>query len=236
MGEAVDQTDMTTGQVRALECLSEGAELLSGSYWLLVAVCGVGTILGGLAPMGILMGPMMCGIYLCYFRLIDGHSVRFELLFQGFDHFIQALIASLILFAVSLIVMTPAVLLALAAGVVSVAGVEHPGAAGLAPAALLLLVAFLLVGLALAVGPFFLFVYPLIVDRGLDAVPAIKASFRAVAANLWGVSLVLLLTGALWLVAALLCYLPVFLVAPLCFATLASAYRRIFPARRALAS
>ncbi len=223
---------MTTGRVQALDCFSEGADLVRGQYWPLVAVCGVGTLLGGLAPMGILMGPMMCGIYLCFFRRMAGGLVGLELLFSGFDHFVQSLVASLILFGVSLLVVTPAVVLMFAAGLIGVSSIDQPGPGSLVPAAILLVVALLFVILALAVGPFFLFVYPLIVDRGLDAVPAIKASFRAVGANLWGVSLVLLLTGGLWVVAALLCYVPVFLVAPLCFATLASAYRRIFPERR----
>ncbi len=225
----MEPTVMTAGRVRPLECLSDGVELLRGHYWVFVAICGVGTLLGGLAPMGILMGPMMCGIYLAFFRRMEGAPVRFEDLFRGFDHFVQSLIVSLLIFAISFVLTLPAVGLIFGAGLVGASSIDRPGPTSLLLPGALLIVALLLVAIALLVGPFFLFAYALIVDRHLSAIEAVKTSIAAVRANLWSVSLVLLLTGAFWLAGALLCYLPVFLVAPLCYATMAVTYRRIFP-------
>ena len=52
-------------------------------YWLMVAVVLVGILIGSFAPMGILLGPMMCGIYLCLLGLMRGERIEFGLLFKG---------------------------------------------------------------------------------------------------------------------------------------------------------
>jgi len=72
------------------------------------------------------------------------------------------------------------------------------------------------------------FTYPLIVDRGLKAIPALKTSYRAVMANFGGMLVLIVVLGLLSFVASLLCYLPVFFVMPLLFASIAVVYRRGF--------
>src|SRR5258706_16052133 len=52
------------GVVRPIECLTSGFEMIKGQYWLVLGITVVGMLVGALVPMGVLMGPMMCGIYL----------------------------------------------------------------------------------------------------------------------------------------------------------------------------
>ncbi len=83
--------------VRPMECLREGWRLIKDDFWLFLGITFIGTFLAGLAPFYILMGPMMCGIYLCLLRRDAGQRVSFDMLFKGFDYFAQSFIATLIM-------------------------------------------------------------------------------------------------------------------------------------------
>ena len=48
--------------VRPMKCLEAGFALVKDQYWLLTGVTAVGMLLASLAPLGILQGPMFCGI------------------------------------------------------------------------------------------------------------------------------------------------------------------------------
>lgn len=52
--------------LRPIELLKEGRQLVGEQYWLFVGITFVGMLVGNAVPMAILLGPMMCGIYLCY--------------------------------------------------------------------------------------------------------------------------------------------------------------------------
>ena len=75
----------------------------------------------------------------------------------------------------------------------------------------------------------FLFVYPLIAERGLKGIEAIKTSFAGVKANFGGVLKLVLLYTLISLVAACMCYIPAILFLPLSFGGIFLAYREIFP-------
>ncbi len=85
---------------RPIERLTEAKDMLGDQYWLFVGICLVGIIIGSVVPMGIILGPMMCGIYLCFRYRMNGIQVRFETLFKGFDVFMNALLANLILIGI----------------------------------------------------------------------------------------------------------------------------------------
>ena len=61
--------------------------LLGEQYWLFFGITLVGIFLGSLVPFGILMGPMMVGIYMCFADRERGKQVEFGTLFKGFDQF-----------------------------------------------------------------------------------------------------------------------------------------------------
>ncbi|GIT31413.1 MAG: hypothetical protein Ct9H300mP1_34590 [Planctomycetaceae bacterium] len=75
---------------------SEARTLMSGHFWIMVGICFLGILIGGVAPMGVLMGPMMCGIFMCWFAIMRNEKPTFSLLFEGFDVFMESLVAMLI--------------------------------------------------------------------------------------------------------------------------------------------
>ena len=85
------------GVVRPVECLKAGWQLIRNDYWLFFGITLVGVLLGNLVPFGLLLGPMMCGIYLCLLRHAGGRRVALEMLFEGFNYFAQSLIATLLM-------------------------------------------------------------------------------------------------------------------------------------------
>lgn len=217
--------------IRPVDCLTQATNLLGDQYWLFVGICAVGMLIGSAVPMAILAGPMMCGVYLCYFKRMQGERVTFDLLFKGFDYFVESLIATLILVGAMMIILVPIYLVffVLFIGFGAFTGQAPDGEFALGFFGLLGLVYFLILVLSILVGTFFIFVYPLIVDRGLKAVPALKTSFKAALANFGGVLGLVLLTTLMGFLAACCCYLPVFLVLPITFGATALAYRKVFP-------
>jgi len=77
-------------------------------------------------------------------------------------------------------------------------------------------------------GTFFMFSYPLIVDRQMRGWDAVKLSARASKANFRGTALLMAVTTTLSLVGSLFCYIGGFMVTPIVLAAWAVAYRRIF--------
>jgi uncharacterized membrane protein len=229
-------TDVTPMKVSLapMDCLSKGHEITKDHYWVFVGVCAVGTILASLVPMAIVLGPMMCGIYLCVFGAMEGTPPSFETLFRGFDHFVESLIATMIVLGASILVVVPLYILMLA-GLIFGVGASYESDVATVAMPLLALSTFVIAVLAftIAVSVVFTFVYPLIIDRGLTAIPALKLSWEAAKINFWGVTLLLLLVGVITTVASLFCYLPVFLVLPACLGSIVVAYRKVFPAEGA---
>jgi hypothetical protein len=229
----VEPTDFKSGVIRPIECISAGWELLRGQYLLMVGMSFVGIFLGSLAPMAILLGPMMCGLYLSLFARMRGERVEFGWLFKGFDHFVDSLVATLLQMVPMVVVAVPAFMGCGACFVLAGALAGRRGGAAL-PVGLLfggiaMLVLFMLV-LTVVVGALFLFTYPLIVDRKLSGLEACKASLRAARANLKGAIALVLLTHLMGLAGLLVCYVGAFFTAPIGLAAIAVAYRRVFPA------
>ncbi len=216
-----------TDRVSSRQMMGEAWRILWPQYyWITLGICLVGLIVGSAAPMAVLMGPMMCGMFICFFAMMRNERPTFEMLFKGFDMFVDSLVATLIMVGVSILVMIPMVALMIG-GMIAVseqAGVVAPGIL------VAVIAAYLLANLAMMVVQLlFSFSYPLIVDYNLSGVDAVKLSARAAWANL---SNVLRLTILIWLIsipALLLCYLPILLVIPVSLFAQALLYRRIFP-------
>lgn len=219
--------------VRPFECLEAGFALIKGQYWLLVAICLVGILLAGFVPL-ILVGPVMCGIYLVLFQQMRGRRVEFGMLFKGFDHFVDSLIATLLKLLPVIVLLAPFYGLFLAAVFLLLphnqGGQANQPAAGAVAAivgGVLLLVAVVLL-VSLVMGILFAFAYPLIVDRRLSGIEAVKLSIRGALANFWGLAGLFLLSWLLSAAGVMLCYVGLFLVIPVYFASLAIAYRQVF--------
>jgi hypothetical protein len=219
--------------VRPLECLSRGWAMIKDRYWLFLGIALVGVLLGSIGPLGILMGPCMCGIYYCLMRHEFRRPVEFGMLFKGFDYFLQSWIASLLMLIPLLVVIVPAYIVFFVS-ILSTMG-DRPANAPPDPAqawaflGMMAVFYLVIIAIALVVHMAFIFAYPLIVDRGLSGVDAVKASFRAAFANLGGVAGLVLLNAALGFVGVLCCYVGAFFVMPITFAATLVAYRQVFP-------
>jgi hypothetical protein len=227
-----NEVEFKRNAVQPVECVKAGWELIKSQYWLFVGMTVVGVLIGSVVPLGILMGPMMCGIYLTLFKTRRGQPIEFGLLFKGFDYFGDAVVATLLHMIPVVVVILPTYILFYVGmfamiGLSSQNGEPNPGALigffGVF-AVLMLVIMILLIVLSVI----FIFAYPLIVDRRMSGLNAVKLSIRAGFANFWRLLGMLLLTGLLCFVGVLFCYVGAFLVIPISFAAIATAYEQVF--------
>jgi hypothetical protein len=216
--------------VEPIECIKRGWELVRPQYWLFVGMCLVGVLIGSAVPFGILLGPMMCGIYLSFFKQRRGEPIEFGTLFKGFDFFGPSLIATLLHIIPILAIVLPAYFLFYVSMVVSlVAQGDEPNPAavfGVLGAFGLFWLAVLVIVIVISIG--FAFAYPLIADRKLQGFDAVKLSFKAALPNFWRLLGMSLVTSFLTLCGAVFCYVGMFLVMPIGYAAIAAAYEQVF--------
>ena len=218
--------------VQPVQCVKAAWELVKDRYWLFVGMCVVAILIAGAVPMWILMGPMMCGLNLAFFKQRRREPVEFGDLFKGFDYFGQSLIATMLYVLPIIAIVVPAYLLFYVGMILSVAAQGSSGepnpAAPLAVLVMFSLFVLVMMALLLLISVGFTFSYPLIVDRKLAGFDAVKLSFRAAMANFWRLLGMMILTGLLGLAGALLCYVGMFLALPISYAAIDIAYEQVF--------
>lgn len=222
--------DFKRGAVEPVECLKQGWNLIKDQYWLFVGMSFVGLMIANFVPFGILLGPMMCGIYLALFRKQRRQPVEFGDLFKGFDYFGESFIATLFhMVPIILILGTFYVAIFLGMFLVLPSTGDRADPTGviiffsiMALGGIAIMLAILLLSIL------FIFAYPLIVDRRLSGIEAIKLSAKAGMANFGRLFGLLLLNGLLSFVGLLLCYVGIFFVLPISFAAMAVAYQQVF--------
>jgi hypothetical protein len=213
-------------------CISEGWNLVKDQYGLFLGITFVGMLLAGLVPFGIIMGPMYCGIFLALFMKMRGEPIEFGTLFKGFDYFVESLVVTLLIIVASVVFMVPVVIaffVLIALGVGMGESMQSGGAAALITIPLIALLVLAITAFSVFIYGWMFFTYPLLVDRNMQAFPALKLSAKAIWANKWGVLGLMLLNWLLSMLGALLCYIGLFLYLPIMFGAFAVAYRRIFP-------
>ena len=218
------------GAVQPVVCIQTGWELIKQRYWLFVGMSALGMFLGNMVPFGIILGPLMCGIYLALFQYRRNQPIEFGLLFKGFDYFGESVVATLIHYV-------PIYLLILPVYVVYFAGMfmiiprqgGEPDPASLfgfmGLVFVIMLVIFILIML---LSILFTFSYPLIVDRRMSGVDAAKLSAKGAIANFVPLPGLWLLNGILMFMGMLLCYVGMFLAMPITFAAIETAYEQVF--------
>ena len=228
-----NQIEFKRNAVQPIECIKAGLNLIKSQYWLFVGITAVGLLIGSVVPLGILMGPMMCGIYLALFQTRRGQPIEFGTLFKGFDYFGDSLIATLLHLVPMIVILVPAYIIFVLFYVGFLMAMSQGGGEP-NPAALLgffgLLVVFWLIVFVLLIvlSVVFTFAYPLIVDRRLSGLEAVKLSIRAAFANFWRLLGLLLLTGLMNFAGALFCYVGALFVLPIAFSAIAAAYEQVF--------
>lgn len=217
--------------VQPVECIKGGWNLIKDQYWLFVGMTFIGTLIGSAVPLGILLGPMMCGLYMTFFKVRRGEPIEFGTLFKGFDFFAPSLVATLLHIVPIIAIVLPAYIFFYISFIVSIAaqGGDEPN-----PAAAFGIMGFFIVFwlvvmvLIIVISIGFMFAYPLIVDRKLQGFDAVKLSFRAALSNFWRLLGMSLLTSLLSVLGILLCYVGMFLVFPISYAAIATAYEQVF--------
>jgi uncharacterized membrane protein len=223
-------TEFNRGVVSPVECIKEGWELIKDEYWLFFGITVVGLFVGGLVPV-ILLGPMMVGVFLCLQQRQRGAPVEFGMLFKGFDQFGQSLIVAVLKMIPVIIILIPhyififGVMAAMPRGprsaadsqefVFTILGFE-------------LVFGFIIIVVSILIEIFFMFAFPLIADRKLSGLDAVKLSFRAGRANIGGVLGLMLLNGLFVFLGILACVIGVYFYLPIAIASQAVAYRRVF--------
>src|SRR3979409_1211457 len=187
-----DNTQFRTGVIKPVECVKEAWALIKDQYRLFLGITFVGVFVGGAVPL-VLIGPMMVGIYLCLFRKMRGEPVDFGTLFKGFDYFAQSLIAALLQMIPMVVVMVPAYIIMFVLMMTSMprnGGRISPDESStflftFLGFELVFIVVVMTVGIVVTI--FFLLAFPLIADRNLSGVDAVKLSIKAAKANFGGI-------------------------------------------------
>ena len=218
--------------VDPIGCISAAWAMVKDQYWLFVGMCAVGLLIGGAVPLGILTGPMMCGLYIAFLNIRRGRPIEFAMLFKGFDYFGPSLVATLLHMVPILAIVIPAYFLFYVGMFVSIAAQgnsSEPNPAafmGVMGFFILFWIVMMIIIIFISIG--FTFAYPLIVDRKLSGLEAIKWSFKGALANFWRLLGMTLMTGLLAICGLVLCYVGIFLVFPIMYGSIAIAYERVF--------
>ena len=189
--------------LRAIPLLKESFEWVKSDYWILLGVTTVGVLIASVVPLGILLGPMFCGIHLCYKAKSEGEPVVFNGLFKGFDVFVESLVVAMLMVVVLLAVLVPFALLALLGAIVFHEEFERD--LGLYLAAFYGVFYPLIFVVSLLLHAVFMYAFPLIADRRMKGLDAMKASARAFRANMGGTLRLVFLSGLLGLIGAVCC-------------------------------
>jgi len=224
----MQQDEFTTGAIQPVQCFKEGWEIIKDEYWLMFAIAIVGALIAG-ASMYILIGPMICGIYIAFLRKIDGGRANFDDLWKGFNYFGKSLPVA-IAFVVPIVVWVVVIIVTIYAPIIAGA-VGGRGSEGLVVGTLLFALAIdLAVGIAMTIfHAMLIFSFALVVDREMSGIDAIKVSARAAIKNASGVAGLLGVSFVLFVLGYLAFCIGVYFVIPIMTAAYLVAYRRVFP-------
>ncbi len=222
-------TEFKTGVIRPVEVYKEAWEMIKDEFWLVFAVTIVGIVIGSVVPV-VLIGPMMCGIYLVLLQKFEGRSVDFAQLFKGFDYFMPSLI-------LAVIIMVPMFVLIFSIYIpmfgIMMAGPKMSESEVMAAILGMLAVEIVVAIVMVCIHTLLIFAFPLIVDKKMSAVDSIKTSASAVWHNLSGVVGLFAVGFVVALVGYAMLCIGIYLVLPLIIAANVVAYRKVFPVAQA---
>ena len=224
--------EFNRGAISPIECAREGWALIKDDYWLLFGISIVGALIGGIT-FYVLIGAMICGIFYCYLKKIDGQRVVFDDLWVGFKFFGPSLILTLAI-VVPMVGFMLLMFVTMYLPLITAAVVGDKGDGGV-------ILGSFLIGLAIdvvfavvmiCIHSLLIFAFPLLVDKGISSWDAMKLSARAVMKNLGGIGGLILVNFGLALLGELACGFGLYFVIPIITATNVVAYRKVFPSTR----
>lgn len=225
------ELEFNAGAIKPIECVKEAWELIKADYWMLFAISLLGGMIGG-ASMYILIGAMVCGIFNCYLKAIDGRGkVSIDDLWVGFKYFWQSLpvtIAIVVPMVTWIIILFVTIYLPLIAAAMMDKNPDPNVILG--SFAVGIVIDIIVAVIMTAIHSLLIFAFPLIIDRNLSSWDAMKLSARAAMKNLGGIGgLIVVNFGLVLLGYAALC-IGLYLMIPVITAASVVAYRKVFPA------
>jgi hypothetical protein len=218
-------TEFRTGVLKPIEIYKEAWEMIKDQYWIVFAVVFVGMMIGSFIPI-VLLGPMMCGIYLVLLGLQSGRPVDFAQLFKGFDFFMPSL-------GLAVVIMVPTIVLIFAIYIpmffMAMAGPRMSESETIAAIVGILSVEIVIAVVMVCFHTLLFFSFALIVDKNMGAVDSIKTSARAVWNNLSGVVGLFAVGFVVCILGYLALCVGIYLAIPLIMAANVVAYRKVFP-------
>jgi hypothetical protein len=221
--------EFTLGQIRPIECVKEAWELIKDDYWILFAISLVGALIGGIS-MYVLIGAMICGIFYCYLKKIDGGKVVFDDLWVGFKYFWPSLgltLAVVVPIVVWIVIMFVTIYVPLITA--AVMGNKANDKAILGTFAVGFAIDLVVAIIMVCIHSLLIFAFPLIVDRGLSSWEAMKLSARAALKNVGGIGGLIGVNFIMALLGELACGIGLYLMIPIITAANLVAYRKVFP-------
>ena len=217
------------GAIKPVECLKEAWQLIKNDYWLLFAISLIGAMVAGVT-IYVLLGAMVCGIIGCYLKKIDGEELRFEDLWTGMRYLVPSIPIAL-LFIIPIVVYVIAAFFTIYSPLITLAVMgERVDPSALFATFGIALVIDLLIAIAMTcVHSLIIFAFPLLIDRNLGAIDAIKLSARAAIKNMGGIAGLIVLQFGIFILGELAFCVGIYLAIPILTATSLVAYRKVFP-------
>lgn len=223
----MSNTEFNVGVIKPMECLKEAWTLIKPNYWLLFAATIVGMMIGGIS-FYILLGSMMCGIYLCYLQAIDGKTVALDLLFKDIKRFFLPSLPVVIVIVIPMFVVFGVIYFPLIMATIMGNKLSESELMTMLFGSLAVDIVISIV--MVCIHTLLMFAFPLIVDRNLSGWQAIKLSAKSVWKNLGGVTGIWALMFAINLLGMMAFCVGIYLTIPILLATQLVAYRKVFPA------
>ena len=184
----------------------------------------VGGLIGSVVPL-LLIGPIYCGIGLCFLAKEKGQQPSFELMFKGFEQFMESLIPVL-LYSIALIVIIPCYMGGLFGGLALISSGEEVGFI-LGGCLIIFGVTSLILGSTfMSYG--YLFSTFLVADYKLEGMDAFNISLSGIQKNFFGLLGITIASAIIGIVGMMLCYIPFLLMLPLFMGGPFICYRKIF--------
>jgi hypothetical protein len=227
----MNSEEIKTGVIRPVECFKEGWQLIKNDYWLLFAITIVGVVIGGVT-LYIAVGAIICGIFKCYLRVIDGGNAEFENLFSNFKQYFGAGLFVMAVIIVPMILVFS--LITIPTLIEMTAPQRMSGDEILRWYIGTLIIEFVIAFVMVCLHTLLMFAFPLIVDRHLTGWQAIKTSARAVWRNLNDVAGLWAVGFGVGLIGYFMLCIGIYFTIPIIIAGNTVAYRKIFPAKDSL--
>ena len=206
------------------DCFFEAKEFLGKDYWSLWGLTFVGMLIVNTVPL-ILVGPIYCGLGLCFLAVERRQQPGFDLMFKGFEQFVNTLVPAL-LYSLFTFLVVPFYI----AGVLGGMGLCSTGEGiliVLGMCSILFGVSVMIIGLSY-IGYGTMFACFLVAEYRLEGMEAFKISLKGIQMNFFGMFGVMIASLILTFCAMLLCYIPFLLMIPIFTCAPFICYRKIF--------